>query len=87
MLALPESHFAQHHSHRLRLETTAPAEAERIVAAELQRLRWNQGQLAARPKADRDKLAIAVRLRREITLTVMGIAQPLHCGRGKALPN
>lgn len=81
-----ESQLGPHHSGRLRFETAA-AKAERIVAEELKRLGWNEGELARRPKGDVEKLAIAVRLRQQTTLTVAGIAQRLHCGSWKSLRN
>jgi hypothetical protein len=55
--------------------------AERIVAEELRRLGWKEGQLAARRKGDPDKFAIALRVRRETTLMAARIAQRLHCGK------
>ena len=81
-----ESQLGEHHSGRLRLETAA-ARADRIIAARLKELGWLEGELAARPKSDRQKLALAARLRRETTLTVAQIAQRLHCGRWKSLRN
>ena len=50
------------------------AKAERIVAAELRRRGWKEGDLAERRKNDPDKLEIAARLRRETTLSVKDIA-------------
>jgi hypothetical protein len=43
-----ESQLSPHHSGRLRLETAA-AKGESIVAEELKRLGWKEGQLAAHP--------------------------------------
>ena len=45
----------------------AEAKAERIIAEELKRLKWKEGELKRRQKGDADKLAIAARLRRETT--------------------
>jgi hypothetical protein len=81
-----ESQLGPHHSGRLRLETAA-ANAGRIVAEELKRLGWKEGQLAARPKGAPDKFAIAFGLRRETTLTVAHIAQRLNCGSWKSPRN
>ena len=53
----------------------------------MKELGWPEGELAARPKSDRHKLALAARLRRETTLTVAQIAQRLHCGSWKSLRN
>ena len=81
-----ESQLGQHHSGRLRFDTAA-AKAERIVAEELKRLGWKEGEPARRPKGDGDKLAIAARLRPETTLTVAQLAQRLRCGTWKSLRN
>ena len=63
------------------------AKAERIIAEELKRLKWKEGQLKQRQKGDADKLAIAARLRRPTTLTVRQIAERLHTGGWKNLNN
>ena len=52
----------------------------RIMSEELGRLGWPEAQLALRPKRDPSKLEIAVRLRRETTLSVKEIAARLHLG-------
>ena len=71
---------------RLRHES-AQARGERIIAEELKRLKWKEGDLAQRHKGDADKLTIAARLRRETTLTVREIAKRLHTGSWKSLNN
>lgn len=81
-----QSQLGPHHSGRLRLETAA-AKAERIIAEELKRRGWKESQLAKLLKGDPEKMDIAVRLRRETTLTVAAIAQRLHCGSWKSLRN
>ena len=65
-----------------RLET-AQSKADRIVAQELARLKWTETELAARPKGDGMKLALAARLRQETTLSVKEIAERLHLGKPK----
>ena len=57
--------------------------AERIVAAELRRLGWREGDLEERRKNDPDKLEIAARLRRKTTLSVKDIAARMHLGTSK----
>ena len=74
-----EGSLGQHHAGELRLET-AQAKADRLVAEELRRLEWREEELVRRPKDDPDKLAIAVRLRRETTLTIKAIAARVHLG-------
>jgi putative transposase len=74
-----EGGLGQHHAGELRLET-AQAKAERLVAEELGRLGWSAEDLVRRPKNDPDKLAIAVRLRRETTLTIKAITARVHLG-------
>lgn len=59
---------------------TAEAKGERIISEELQRRGWSAGELADRRKNDPDKMAIAVRLRRETTLSIKAIAAHLHLG-------
>ena len=78
-LARLESKLGAHHSGELRRET-AEAKGERIIAEELQRLGWSQRDLVLRRKNDAGKMAIAVRLRRETTLSIKGIAALVHLG-------
>lgn len=54
--------------------------AERIVAEELARRGWTESSLAVRRKGDGEKVAMAVRLRRETTMTVAWIAARLRMG-------
>jgi hypothetical protein len=44
------------------------------------RLGWSEEELARRRKNDAGKLGIAVRIRRETTLTVKAIASRVHLG-------
>ena len=86
LLERMEPRLGEHHSGRLRHES-AQARGERIIAEELKRREWQQGDLARRRKGDADKLTIAARLRRETTLTIREIAQRLHTGSWKSLNN
>ena len=54
--------------------------AERLVAAEMERLGWTEQTLAERRKGDAAKVALAQRLRRETTMTVGWIAERLKMG-------
>ena len=74
-----EGGLGRHHAGELRLET-AQAKADRLVAEELRRLGWNTQELVRRAKNDPGKLAIAVRLRRETTLSIKAIAARLYLG-------
>ena len=62
------------------LRESAEAEAERIVAQELRRRKWDANSLAERRKGDPGKLAIARRLREHTTMTLAWIAQRLNMG-------
>jgi hypothetical protein len=74
-----EGGFGQHHAGELRLEA-AQAKADRLVAGELRRLGWSAEDLVRRPKNDPGKLAIAVRLRRETTVTIKAITARVDLG-------
>jgi len=62
------------------LAQSAEAKAERIVAEELARHQWKPDDLVAHRKGDPKKVAMAVRLRRETTMTVAWIAARLRMG-------
>ncbi|HVV73869.1 MAG TPA: transposase [Verrucomicrobiae bacterium] len=74
-----DGRVGQHHFGSLRMEV-AQAKAERIIGEELGRLGWREADLALRRKRDPGKMAIAVRLRKETTLSVREIADRLHLG-------
>jgi len=78
-----EGKVGEHHFGELRLET-AQAKAERIIAEEVKRLGWQETGFAARRKHDPGKVQIALRLRKETTLSVKQIAQRLHFGTSKS---
>jgi len=78
-----EGEVGEHHFGGLRLEA-AQAKAERIIQEELKRLGWGEREVAARRKHDPGKVQIALRLRRETTLTVKQIAERLHFGTAKS---
>ena len=63
-----------------RQNSRAEEQAERIVTAELRKLRWNEGDLAKHRKGDPRKVAIARRLRRDTTMTLKWIAHRLKMG-------
>lgn len=78
-----EEGLGENHSGEQRLES-AVAKGERVIARELRRLGWQPEDLAARRKSDPEKVAIAMRLRRETTLTIKPIACRLNLGTAKS---
>jgi hypothetical protein len=65
-------------------QEAAANKADRIVAAELKRLRWKEQDLMRRRKSDPDKLRIAARLRRETILSLPSIARRVGLGSSKS---
>jgi putative transposase len=86
LLERMEGQLGEHHSGRLRHES-AQAKGERIITQELKRRSWKEADLKEHPKTHADKLAIALRLRGETTLTIREIARRLHMGSWKSLNN
>jgi putative transposase len=62
------------------LKESAEEKAERIVAEELRRRKWDASTLGARRKGDKEKTKIAQRLRKESTMTLEWIARRLQMG-------
>ena|SRR5579884_327241 len=69
-----ESHYGDE------LRESDEQKAERIVAEEMKKLRWQQSELTTRRKGDPKKVRIARRLRKETTMTLKWIAQRLKMG-------
>ena len=67
------------HSASLRREASGER-GEAIIAQELRRLGWKEGELSRRPKSDSGKVRMAARLREETTMTLGQIAQRLKMG-------
>jgi hypothetical protein len=82
MLDRMEEKLGENHSGQLHRET-AEQKGHRVIAEELARLGWQESDLASRRKADPDKLAIAVRLRSETTLSIKWIAARVRIGSSK----
>ena len=55
-------------------------QAEGMVREGLKRLGWKEADLETRRKGDREKLKLALRLRRETTMTLKWIADRLRMG-------
>jgi len=79
LLAHMKEQLREHHFGEERAQTEVE-QAERIVCASLKRLGWQEADLAARAKGDKEKLKLAVRLRAETSVTVKWIAQRLRMG-------
>ena len=62
------------------IKESAQQKAQRLIREELSRLRWGESQLKQRRKGDPAKIQIALRLRRETTMTLGWIAEQLHMG-------
>jgi hypothetical protein len=86
LLERMDGELGEHHSGQLRRESSE-AKEERIIAEELNRLKWAESDLAGHAKSDGRKLALAERLRRETTLTIRQIALRLQMGSWKSLNN
>jgi hypothetical protein len=63
---------------------TAEQKGTRVIAEELAHLGWQESDLASRRKAHPDKLAIALRLRNETTLSIKWIAARVRIGSSKS---
>ena len=72
------------HSGLMQQEVSA-VRGEAIVAEELRRLRWKEGELGRRAKSDPDKIRLASRLRQETTMTIAQIAKRLQMGTRNTL--
>jgi hypothetical protein len=69
------------------LRESEEAWAEQMVRSELKNRRWTPSELAQRRKGDLQKLAIALRLRRQTTMTLNWIADRLNMGTAGSLAN
>jgi hypothetical protein len=86
LLAQAEGKFGANHYAGQRQESSEE-KARRIVAEELRRLGWKQGELEKRLKADPAKVRIARRLRGETTVTLQWIADRLRMGKWTYVSN
>ncbi len=82
LLERMDGKLGEHHSGEMRRETTE-MKAERIIAAELKRLGWQERDLVGRRKSDPAKLALGNLLRQQTTLSIKWIAARLHLGTSK----
>jgi hypothetical protein len=70
------------HHYGAELQEGEEAKAERLVQEEMARRKWAEEDLAGKPKTDRAKARIALRLRRETTMTLAWLAGRLSCRVG-----
>ncbi|MBU6402951.1 MAG: transposase, partial [Verrucomicrobia bacterium] len=68
------------HHYGAELQEGEEEKAERLVKAELARRKWSEVELATWSKTDRRKACMALRLRRETTMTLAWIAGRLQMG-------
>ncbi len=78
--------LGEHHN-GVEKQESAQQHAERLVKEELRRRKWTEADLVNRRKEDRDKVRIALRLRRETTMTLRWIAQRLQMGASTNVAN
>jgi putative transposase len=62
------------------IRESAVEKARGLLQSELERLGWKESELSERRKGDPNKLAIALRLRQETTMTLEWIAEQLQIG-------
>jgi len=79
LLAQMKGQIGEYHGGEERQEL-AVNHAERVVREELRRRKWGEEGLAQRRKGDAEKAKIALRLRRETTVTLKWIADRLKMG-------
>ena len=77
-------HLGPNHSGLMQQQVSG-VRAEAIIAEELRRLGWKEGDLSQRAKSDPGKVGLAARLRQETTLTIGQIAQRLQMGTRNTL--
>jgi hypothetical protein len=75
------------HHYGAELHEGEEAKAERLVQEEMARRKWGEKDLAEKAKTDRGKAGIALRLRRETTMTLAWIAGRLRMGSVNTLKN
>ncbi len=69
------------------LQESSIEKAQRLVRQGLQELGWNEAEFTDRPKGDRAKLGLAIKLRAETTMTLQWIADRLQMGTASSLSN
>ena len=68
------------HHYGAEIAESAEAKAQRIITEELKRLGWTETDLQSRRKGDAGKVRMALRLRRETTVSKRWIAERLTMG-------
>jgi REP element-mobilizing transposase RayT len=80
-----EKHGSQHHGEELR--ESDEQKAERVVVEMLQEAGWMETELKERPKGDKKKARMAVRLRQKTTMSWPWIAKRLAMGHWRTSAN
>ena len=68
-------------------DQTDEQRAEQLVRGWLKAVGWTDADLAVRPKGDREKVELAVRLRQQTPMTRQWIATRLHIGSASYVPH
>jgi len=84
LLERMHGHLGPNHSGAMNQEA-GRMQAEAIIAKELRRLGWKEGELNRRAKSDPAKVELAAKLSQETTLTIGWIAQRLNMGTRNTL--
>ena len=79
LLAQMSGQMGEHH-YGMERRASAEEKAVRIVDEELAKVGWTEQDLRRRPKGDAVKVAVAVRLREETTMTLKWISDRLQMG-------
>ena len=75
------------HHYGAELQEGEEEKAEQLVRQELARRKWSETELGGKPKTDQHKARMALRLRRETTMTLAWIARRLQMGSVNTLKN
>jgi hypothetical protein len=75
---MTEKRGAEHFGQEVR--ESAEAKANRLIREELRKLKWKESALGEHRKGDPRKIKVALRLRRETTMTLAWIADRLKMG-------
>jgi hypothetical protein len=75
---MSEQREAEHFGGEIR--ESAEAKAERVLSEALEKANWSEAELKSARKGDARKVKIALRLRRDTTMTLAWIAERLSMG-------
>jgi REP element-mobilizing transposase RayT len=86
LLASAHGRLGEQHAGELRVES-AEQKAQQIIGVELARRGWTRAELRERAKGDVEKVLMALRLRKETTVTLKWIAEHLAMGTSANVTN